>query len=118
MNLLTFDAFLCRRNFPLRTVEELRRIGFDVLTAYEDEKANQAIDDETVLNRAAELDRVILTLNRRDFINLHKANPNHSGIIVCTEDFDRVGQAARITEKVSDSEDLKGILLRVYRPSI
>ncbi len=110
--------FYADENFPLRTVEELRRIGFDVLTGYEDEKANQAIDDDTVLNRVPELNRVILTLNRRDFIKLHKTSPNHSGIIVCTEDFNRVGQAARIAEKVSESEDLKGILLRVYRPSI
>jgi hypothetical protein len=27
-------------------------------------------------------DRVVLTLNRKDFIRLHKQKPNHAGIIV------------------------------------
>jgi len=38
-------------NFPLRVVEELRRLGHDVLTALEDGKANQAITDADLLAR-------------------------------------------------------------------
>ena len=30
-------------NFPLPVVEELRGLGFDVLTMYEDDKANQSL---------------------------------------------------------------------------
>ena len=30
-------------NFPLPVVAELRRLGFDVLTMYEDDKANQSL---------------------------------------------------------------------------
>ena len=33
-------------NFPLPVVVELRRLGLDVLTMYEDEKANQSLTDE------------------------------------------------------------------------
>lgn len=33
-------------NFPLPVVEELRRLGHDVLTMYEDGRANQSISDE------------------------------------------------------------------------
>ena len=108
--------FYADENFPLRTVKELRRFGFDILTAFEDGKANQAISDEEVLARAAELDRVILTLNRLDFKTLHRNNPNHAGIIICTEDSDRKRQAERIAEKVSEFKVARSLLIRVYRP--
>jgi hypothetical protein len=58
-------------NFPLRVVQELRRLGHDVLTALEDGKANQAITDADLLTRASALRRVLLTLNRQDFKRLH-----------------------------------------------
>ena len=58
-------------NFPLRVVEELRRLGIDVLTAFEDGRANQSITDEDILARATELGRAIVTLNRRDFKRIH-----------------------------------------------
>ncbi len=35
-------------NFPFPVIEELRRLGFDVLTMYEDDKANQSLTDEEV----------------------------------------------------------------------
>jgi len=54
-------------NFPLRTVEELRRLGHDVLTALEDGRANQSIPDEDLLARATEIGRTLLTINRLDF---------------------------------------------------
>jgi len=36
-------------NFPLPAVEELRRLGHDVLTSYESGRAGQAVPDEDVL---------------------------------------------------------------------
>ena len=104
-------------NFPLRVVEELRRLGHDVLTALEDGKANQAITDAELLSRASDLNRVLLTLNRQDFKRLHLQTPAHAGIIICTEDPDRVGQAERISAAISDVADLNGKLVRVYRPA-
>lgn len=77
--------FYADENFPFRTVIELRRLGHDVLTALGDEKANQAIPDEDMLTRATELERVILTINRKDFKRLQYQNSNHAGIIICTE---------------------------------
>jgi hypothetical protein len=38
-------------NFPLRVIEELRRLGHDVLSALEDGKANQAVTDADLLAR-------------------------------------------------------------------
>ena len=71
----------------------MRRLGHDVLTALYDGRANQAITDADLLARATELKRALITLNRQDFKRLHLQIPNHAGIIICTEDPDRLGQA-------------------------
>jgi hypothetical protein len=54
-------------NFPRRTVELLRTMGHDVLTAAEADQANRGIADRAVLEFATEAGRAVLTLNRRDF---------------------------------------------------
>jgi predicted nuclease of predicted toxin-antitoxin system len=72
-------ALYADENFPLRVVEELRRLGHDVITAFEDGKANQSLTDRELLDRATEINRAILTLNRRDFKRLHLEMP-HAGI--------------------------------------
>jgi hypothetical protein len=109
-------ALYADENFPLRVVQELRRLGHDVVTAFEDGKANQSITDRDLLNRASELGRAVLTLNRLDFKRLHVHVPDHAGIIICTEDPDRVGQAKRVAEAVEKAGVLSGQLIRIYRP--
>ena len=104
-------------NFPLRVVEELRHLGHDVLTAFEDGRANQSITDTDILARATVANRALVTLNRIDFKRLHRQIPNHAGIIICTEDPDRLGQAKRITAAIAEMVDLRGKLIRVYRPA-
>jgi predicted nuclease of predicted toxin-antitoxin system len=108
-------ALYADENFPLRVVEELRRLGQDVLTTFEDGKANQSVTDQELLARATDLGRAVLTLNRLDFKRLHLSAPRHSGIIICTEDPDRLGQAQRIVEAISEAGELPGRLIRVYR---
>ncbi len=110
-------ALYADENFPLRTVDELRRLGHDVLTALEDGRANQSIPDEDLLARATEIGRALLTLNRLDFKRLHRQMPDHAGIIICTEDPDRVGQAERVAASIAEAGELRGRLLRVYRPA-
>lgn len=110
-------ALYADENFPLRVVQELRRLGHDVLTAFEDGRANQAISDRDLLARATEIKRTLLTLNRQDFKRLHAQMPNHAGIIICTEDPDRIGQARRVAASIAEAAELKGQLIRVYRPS-
>lgn len=102
-------------NFPLRVIEELRRLGHDVITALEDGRANQSITDHDLLARATEIGRAILTLNRLDFKRLHLHMPEHAGIIICTEDPDRVGQSRRIADAIANAGELRGQLIRVYR---
>jgi len=75
-------------NFPMPVVEELRRLGHNVLTIQEAGKGGQSVSDEEVLSFASTDSRALLTLNRKHFIRLHKASPGHAGIIVCTFDPD------------------------------
>jgi hypothetical protein len=103
-------------NFPLRVVLGLRGLGHDVLTVAEAGKAGRAISDEDVLTFAILQGRAVLTLNRQDFIRLHRDRPDHTGIIVCTQDDDTSGQAHRIHEAILREQPLNGKLVRVYRP--
>lgn len=104
-------------NFPLQTVEELRRLGHDLTTMLELGVAGQALPDEKVLAAATAEGRIVLTLNRRDFIRLHQDDPNHAGIIVCTVDNDFVALAQRIHEALFAIQDPVGKLIRVNRPN-
>jgi len=109
--------FYADENFPLDVVTELRNLGHDVLTAIEDERANQKISDDKVLERAAELERAVLTINRIEFKRLHQTSENHSGIVICTFDADFTGQAKRIDAACKELSEIKGQLIRIYRPS-
>ena len=103
-------------NFPLPTVEELRRLGHDVLTTFESGRAGQKIPDEEVLPFAIGEDRAVVTHNRRHFVRLHGKTPGHRGIIVCTMDSDFVGLAKRIHAEIRQKPTLDGLLLRINRP--
>jgi len=103
-------------NFPLPVVEELRRLGHNVLTMHENGKAGQSIPDDEVLALASGSNRAVLTINRKHFIRLHRQDPEHAGIVVCTFDPDFGGQAERIHAVVESIGDLIGQLIRVNRP--
>ncbi len=103
--------------FPRKVSELLRTMGHDVLTVQEAGNANLGIPDEEVLAFAISGNRAVITLNRQDFIRLHKANLQHAGIIVSTNDTDRYRMATRINEAIAASEPLPGKLIRVVRPA-
>jgi predicted nuclease of predicted toxin-antitoxin system len=103
-------------NFPRDVVNGLRERGHDVLTAYEAGMANQRIEDQQVLAFATNQKRAVLTINRRDFIHLHMHQPDHAGIIVCTQDVDFNRQVERIDRLLNETPTLDGILLRIVRP--
>lgn len=108
--------FYTGENFPLEVVAHLRRLGHDVYTCQESGRAGRGIGDPDVLAHAHSLGRVVLTQNRRHFIRLHRQAAPHSGIVACTEDPDRAGQAARIDAVLAGRDDLAGVLIRVCRP--
>lgn len=109
--------FYADENFAIAVLVELRNLGHDVLTAFEDGRANQKISDDKVLERAAERGRAVLTVNRKDFKKLHETGSRHAGIFICTFDADFVGQAHRINDTCKDISEINGRLIRVYRPT-
>lgn len=105
-------------NFRRQVLESLERLGHDILTVFQAGNANQGIPDDAVLDFARSEKRVLLTFNRKHFIQLHLQNPNHSGIIVCTEDRDSDALAHRIHEVLLASGGiLENQLIRVNRPN-
>ena len=102
--------------FPFPVVQLLPALGHDVLTVQESENADQGIPDEQVLAFAISQEHSILTINRIDFIRLHRCDSNHFGIIVCTNNRNWEQFAARIDETVTAEEALQIKLIRVVRP--
>jgi predicted nuclease of predicted toxin-antitoxin system len=67
-------------------VKFLLDAGYDLITANQAGLMGQS--DSIVLNYAVNNNRVLLTLNCRDFKALHEANPTHPGILAVYRDFD------------------------------
>jgi predicted nuclease of predicted toxin-antitoxin system len=109
------SRFYADEQFPRATTNYLRLLGHDILTVQEAGNANQKIPDDQVLAYATADDRAILTINRKDFIRLHKQQSDHSGIIACTENRDYQRLAVKIDEAVSGIESLTGKLIRITR---
>src|ERR1051326_8190540 len=86
-------------DFPYPSVEELRRLGHDVVTAQAD--VYRARPDADVLARAHALGRSVLTHNRRHYTRLHRSGVQHSGIVSATQDPDHASLAARIDEELA-----------------
>lgn len=87
-------------DFPLTIVEELRRLGHDVVTTQED--GYQGRPDYEILARAHFLVRPVLTHNRRHFERLHLKGLPHSGIVSATQDpKNPLALAARVDSALS-----------------
>ena len=109
---------LADENFPMPAVSVLHRLGHDVVTLLHLEQAGLALPDEDVLRLATSLDRCLLTLNRKDFIKLHRQQPDHAGIIICKADADFTALAQRVDDCLTNQTDnVRGQLLRVQRPA-
>jgi predicted nuclease of predicted toxin-antitoxin system len=111
-------SFYADEQFPFQVTELLRNLGHDVLTVQEAGNANQRIPDDQVLAFAVGQERSVLTINRIDFIRLHRRDNQHFGIVVCTNNRNWEQFAARVNEAVRDEESLRGKLIRVVRPSV
>jgi len=107
--------FYADENLPYDLVQELKRMGYDVLRAYDVGNANKWIPDDQVLATATNLARTVLTCNRRDFLILHRSGINHEGIILFKdpENFVAVGQF--LHEYFITQSRLVNRLLRVLR---
>ncbi len=102
-------------NFPLDIVTRLRQKGHDVLTSYEAGQANQKIPDAAVVAFATQENRIVITLNRDDFVCLHRGGIEHTGIIICKDDRDYDGQAQAIQACLTENSDLSDRLIRIKK---
>ena len=106
-------------NFDFKVVEVLRSLGHDVLTTKEAGRANQSISDDEVLEFAVSENRVVVTFNYQDFKILHRNQPDHCGILICTEDKDIPALALRIHEALERSDgEMRNRLVRINRPNL
>jgi predicted nuclease of predicted toxin-antitoxin system len=101
--------------FPKNTTIALRSLGHNILTVQEAGNANQKIPDEDVLSFATADNRAVLTLNRCDFIRLHRQSTSHAGIIACSENNNFERLAEKIHEAISPLDNLNAQLIRIYR---
>jgi len=105
-------------NFDFKVVEILGSFNHDVLTTKDAGNANQSISDEEVLAFAIAEKRAVITFNYQDFKILHRLNPEHSGIIICTEDKDIPALAFRIHQAIEFAQgELNQQLIRINRPN-
>lgn len=102
--------------FPRPVVEHLRNLGHDVLTVQE--VGNAGKSDPEVFAFAIADNRAVLTQNRRDFVKLHRSQPNHAGMIICSDDQNFARLAERTHAAISAEESFQGKLIRVVRPSL
>ncbi|MGL4502353.1 MAG: DUF5615 family PIN-like protein [Planktothrix sp.] len=108
--------FYANENFPLEMVKALRNFGYNVLTSYESGRANQKISDDQVLAFAKSEQLIMITLNRDDFITLHRQSKEHNGIIICKDDRDYQGQIEFLHDSLlSQAENFYGRLIRVLK---
>ena len=101
-------------NFDFPVVEELRRLGHDVVTAQEDGLTSSP--DPVILARAHILGRVVLTHNRRHFERLVRLGADYSGLLSATQDGDFPAPAARIHAMLA-GRTLGRWCIRVNRPA-
>jgi predicted nuclease of predicted toxin-antitoxin system len=111
--------FYSNENFPIVMVNLLRAEGYDVLTSYEAGQANQRIPDDQVLRYATTTNRILLTENRQDFIDLHRITLDHPGIIIFKFDRDYTGKIKAITDFLNtDGQPLANRLLRIKKQNM
>jgi predicted nuclease of predicted toxin-antitoxin system len=94
--------FYSNENIALQVVLDLRLLGHDVLTSLEAGNANASVPDPEVLAFACARDRILLTHNRRHFLQLHlRRVESHRGILLCTFDANFGALANRIDAAIT-----------------
>jgi predicted nuclease of predicted toxin-antitoxin system len=111
--------FYSNENFPIAMVNLLRAEDYDVLTSYEAGQANQSIPDDRVLQYATTTNRILITENHQDFIDLHRITPEHPGIIIFKFDRDYTGKIKAMKDFLNtDGQPLANRLLRIKKQNM
>lgn len=107
---------LADEDFPMPVVKKLRQLGHDVWSVVESDKAGTRWPDEEVFHEAQRQGRVLLTMNRRHFLTLHRSHPRHNGMMLCTQNPDSERFANCVHEALLRSAP-QDQCLRIYRPT-
>jgi hypothetical protein len=103
------------RVFSPALVEERRKSMRHALTVYDGTKAGVAVPGAEVRAFAFAEECALLPLICWDFMRLHGAIPDHSGVIVGTFDADSVTLARRIHAVLDALPVISGQFLRINR---
>ena len=96
----------CRHLFLSLPFESIK-IWFQsgCVESHEAGRANKKIGDPEVLEFATQEQRILLTINRKDFFRLHRyGNLSHAGIVACTQDSNPIALAQNIHDAVRNLE--------------
>ena len=104
-------------NFPAQISNELRRLGYDVLTLQQFQGTSRpmkGLSDEQVLAIAVTQKRAMLTLNEKHFRLLHyQINQNHHGVIINAHTLEFRKRAKQIDAAIKRESSLLGKLIYV-----
>jgi hypothetical protein len=71
-------------------------------------KYGDGIEDHAILfDLAVREGLAVITLNEADFVNLHKSNQDHKGILIIEEEADMLVQARRIDDALKRDAELQ-----------
>ncbi len=115
MSDLKFPLFM-DVHVPKRTTDELRALGYDVLTVQQHQgtsRPGQGLSDEQIVEIATQCRRAVVTENASDFESIHKSNRNHKGIIICKPTTEYVKMAKNIDQRIKETGVLHGQLIYV-----
>jgi predicted nuclease of predicted toxin-antitoxin system len=106
-------------DFSYPVVRRLRELGHDVVTVRDAGIDNDETPDDDVLKMAIQMQRIVLTHNRRHFWRLHARHPDHCGVLVATHDRNAIRLADSIHRTLAEAKELsfRGQLIRVVRPN-
>lgn len=102
-------------NFRQPLINELRKLGYDILTSREAKQDNQGISDQDVLSFATNQNRAVITYNRKDFRQLHRKGLPHYGIILCQENRYDAEYAQLIDNHLIGVEDFNNQLISIKK---
>ena len=101
---------------PSMAVEELRRLGHDVISLNDLALNNIGLPDDEVLEVAIALGRAVVTHNKKHYIRLHRITEGrHTGLIVCSRFDDPLLLAEKIHRQISKYDSLETMLIRINR---
>ena len=104
-------------DFNHKVLKILTEVPYDVTSIKELGLDRKWFSDEDVLKTAIELNRVILTHNKRDFIKLHRKAEWHPGIITCYQTADFETLAGKIISLIEGVDSFENSLFRINKQS-